>query len=234
MNTRLSRITGVCILSLVLVIPASAATITVGSEVGVMVIDSNDMGVVTPTGPDSFRWQGNMTNAPMGWGLNWDLNIDTDPSVTGVSAFTNMMGVTANFTLNVSANSTIGIAAPTVSGASTISVLDTNGDGATMAALVADAIYDAQIQGNSQQTLFADPFSLVALPNNVNQTGTAWGPQASTVPLAFGDSFGIFHDFSLTAGDQATVNSSFFIVPEPATAMLLIFGAAGVMVRRRR
>jgi len=199
-----------------------------------MVINSDEMGQVTPTGAGSFRWQGSMANAPLGWALDWDLNIDTDPSITGVAAFTNMMPGTTNFTYNVSALSTVAIAAPTVNGASTITVLDTNNDGATMAALVADAIYDATMGGVSQQMLFVDPFSLVAPVAGVNFTGSSWGPQPATGPLAIGDVFGVFHDFSLTAGDQATLNSSFFIVPEPATAMLLVIGTASMLIRRRR
>jgi hypothetical protein len=222
-----------CALGLFLVAPVFGATIEIGSPMGTMVIDSSEYGQTTDLGPDHFRWQGNMSNLDMGWAIDWDLTIDLDPFVTGVSAFTNLMAGTANFTYNISANSTEAIAFPTVNGASTISVLDTNGNGATMAALAGSSIYDAHILAVSQQSLFDHPFSLVAAPFGVNQTGTSWGPQAATGPIGIGDLFGIDHEFSLTGNDQATINSSFFIVPEPASGLLVLLAAAGLIRRRR-
>jgi hypothetical protein len=212
----------------------SAAVIEIGSSVGTAIIDSDSMGTVTPTGPDSFNWQGFWSNQTMGWEIDWNLDIDTDPSITGVTGITNLMPNTANFTFNISANSSIGIPAPLVNGASTITVLDTDADGATMAALAGSSIYDAVIVASSQQTLFNDPFSLVAPPGGVDFAGTAWGPQASTVPLNLGDLFGINHLFSLSSQDQATVNSSFFInVPEPATFSVVALGGLMLLSRRR-
>lgn len=210
----------------------SAAIIEIGSTVGTMTLDSSSVGTVTPTGLDSFNWTGFMSNPTMGWEIDWNLNIDTDPQITGVTSVTSLMPNTANFTFNISALSTVGIAAPTVSGASTITVLDTNANGATMGALTGGSLYDALIAASSQQTLFNDPFSLVAPPNGIDFAGAAWGPQASTVPLGLGDVFGINHSFSLTSQDQATVNSSFFIVPEPATFGIVALG--GLMLLRRR
>ncbi len=229
------RITLVAALgALIVPVFAQAAEITVGSNIGTVVLDSNSVGMVTDIpGTDAFQWTGNMTNSTMGWGLNWDLIIDPDPSISGVAAFTNLAGVTMNFTYNVSANSTIAIANPIVDGTSTITLVDNGNNGATMAALAGDSIYRAFIQASTQETLFDDPYSLVAPPNGFDLDGANWGPQAATVPLAFGDVFGINHDFSLTAGDQASVNSDFNIVPEPATMMLLVFGGMSLIRRRR-
>jgi hypothetical protein len=211
---------------------AQFATIEVGSPMGTMTLDSSEVGEVTPTGERSFNWVGSMMNVSMGWQLDWNLDISSNPQVTGVAAFTNLLPGTSNFTYNISSLSSVSFASPTVSGASTISVLDTNNDGATMGAPVGGSIYDAFIVASTQQTLFDDPFSLVAPAQGVNQTGTAWGPQASTVPLAIGDLFGINHSFTLTSQDQATVNSSFFVVPTPASLGILVLG--GIAVTRRR
>ena len=224
----------VALSALILPSMVQAAEITVGSDIGTVVLNSDNVGNVSDIpGTDAFQWTGNMMNTNMGWGLNWDLIIDPDPSISGVAAFTNLSGVTMNFTYNVTANSTIAIASPTVDGTSTITLVDNGNNGATMAALTGDSIYRAFINAATQETLFDDPYSLVAPANGFDLDGANWGPQAATVALAFGDVFGINHDFSLTAGDQATVNSDFNIVPEPATMMLLVLGGVSLIRRRR-
>ncbi len=205
---------------------------TVGSPLGTVTVSSNQVGEVTEGTDGTLRWTGSMTNTELGWGLDWDFEVNGDPFITGVAGFTNLMGAAADFSFDLSTASTATIAAPTVSGASTITVLDVNADGATMAALGGDSIYRAFIEATTEQTLFADPYSLVAPAGGVNFDGTTWGPQAGSVGITIGDMFGIDHDFNLSAGDQATLNSSFFIVPEPATLSLLVLG--GLLATRRR
>ena|GEM_PF-2402707 len=243
--------TGV-LLAGVLVTGADAVVITVGSDAGPLQLDSNLVGQVTANVDGSVRWQGALQRADLGWGLNWDLTINEDPvfgivpslttlvgpppslSVSGVSGFTNLLGATANFTFNISAVSSIGAGLTTQNGASTISVLDTGTDGAVMAALAGGSIYDAVINGVSQQQLFIDPFSLNAPPSSVDFTGATWGVLPAG-PIAIGDVFGINHTFSLTGGDQATVNSSFFInIVVPTPGSFVLFGLAGLVVMRRR
>jgi PEP-CTERM motif len=221
-----------------LIVPAlaRAAEITVGSNMGTMVLNSDNVGSVDPiAGTDAFQWTGDMTNSAMGWGLQWDLVIDPDPSITGVASFTNLMGITMNFTYTVSANSTVAIPAPTVLGSSAITVTDgVSLGGATMSALAGDSVYNAFINAATQETLFDAAYTLVAPQFNSNSDNDSWGPQAATVPLFIGDTFGINHDFSLTPGDQATVNSNFYIIPEPATMTLLALAGVAVLRRRRR
>lgn len=235
-SRRFSLVIAICG-ALVAPLYVRAATIEVGPAGNTMTLSSNSAGTVNPIpGSDAFEWTGDMTNSAMGWHLNWDLTIDPDPSISGTASFTNITGATMNFTYTVSALSTEAILSPTVNGASTITVVDTDNDGATMASLPNDSIYDAFIQAASQQTLFnvnsANPYSLVAAPQGAAADVGIWGPQPATVPLAIGDVFGINHDFSLTPGDQATVNSNFFIIPEPTTLGLLVLGGM-VMLRRR-
>ncbi|MCB9853526.1 MAG: PEP-CTERM sorting domain-containing protein [Phycisphaerales bacterium] len=229
-----TAVAALAIVALFATLPATAAEIEVGSAMGTVTLNSDTVGTVDPiAGTDAFQWTGNMTNSTMGWGLTWDLTIDPDPGISGVAAFTNLTGVTMNFTYNVSALSTIAIGSPTVFGSSAITVTDgVSLGGATMSALTGDSIYNAFINAATQGTLFNDPYSLVAPQFGSNSDNASWGPQAATGPLAIGDTFGINHDFSLTPGDQATVNSNFFIIPEPATLGLLAFGGI-VMLRRR-
>jgi len=217
---------------------STAAILTVGSPNGVLSVDSANAGTRTPRpelGPDVFQWTGAMTRLNLGWDLSWDLTIDNDPSVSGVASFTNTMPGTANFTLNISSTSTVAIGSPLVNGASSITVLDTAADGATMSALTGGSIYDAVIGATSIQSLFSDPFSLVAPASQTNATFQNWGPFTSGTGIGIGQSFGINHFFSLTSGDQATINSSFFInIPTPGGAVVLSVIGLSIVSRRRR
>ncbi|RMH28791.1 MAG: hypothetical protein D6693_03010 [Planctomycetota bacterium] len=251
MSTRFAGLAGVVIAGLTCVTSARAVVITVGSEVGTLTLDSNLVGTVSANADGSIQWSGSMQRADLGWGLDWNLAINEDPiagvvpsfaaltgggpalSISGVAGFTNLLGATANFTFNVGAVSSLGAGVTTLNGASTITLLDTGTDGGVMAALAGGSIYDAVINGVSQQQLFIDPFSLNAPPSGIDFTGAVWG-KIPGGPIAVGDLFGINHAFSLTAGDQATVNSSFFINLIPSPGSVALFGVAGLVALRRR
>lgn len=205
---------------------------TVGTPLGQWSFTSSTQGTLEEQADGSLRWYGEVQRPDLGCDIEWDYLVDGDPYITGVANFTNVLGVTANFSFDISANSDVTIAAPTVFGASTITVLDVNGNGAQMDALAGDSIYRAFIVATTQETLFDAPYGLSAGPFGVDFDGLTWGPQPAIGGIVLGDIFGIDHDFSLTSGDQATLNSSFFIVPEPATVVLLLVG--GLVATRRR
>ena len=213
--------------------PSWAAIVaTVDSPIGTVQISSDVVGEMQSMADGSIRWSGNMSQPNLGWEAEWEYFLGGASSVAGWMVFTNQLAVPTDFTFDISAVSNVTFAEPVLSGASTISVLDTNSDGAAMTAVGDGAIYDAHIMDNSQRQLFADPFGLTAAAFSADGAGEAWGPEAATMGINEGDLFGVDHRFILTPGDQATVNSSFFIAPEPSALLLLGLGAT--LLRRRR
>ncbi len=207
---------------------------------------------VTTTGPDGTTTQtiagGSVTTLPDGvtqewrgtatqagsYSMQFDLVFDPDPSIAGSIALTNVAASTQTFTLNVSQPITSVPAGSSIFGASAISVSDANNSGgATVSAPTGSAIYTAFVNSNvTQKMLFVDPYSKsassiggVAVDSQSFSTGT------TTVPATI---MGIQHSFTLTAGDSATMNSTFTItVPEPCTLALAAIGGLGLVAVRR-
>jgi len=191
----------------------------------------------TTTLPDGVttNWKGTVTQ-PGAYTMQWDLLLDPDPTISGSIALTNAAASTQTFTLNVSQPIVPANAGSAIIGSSAISVSDANGSGGgTFGAPTGSAVYTAFINSNSvQKTLFPDPYSKsattiggVAVDSQSFSTGTT---------NALASIMGIQHSFTLTAGDSATMNSTFTItVPEPGTMALAALGALGlVFVRARR
>lgn len=207
---------------------------TIGSPEGEVTLTSDEVGDLIENPDGTLTWTGSYQHVDYGWGLDWDFNVDGDPSISGVAGFTNLLAVPANFSFDISANSDVTIISPSVNGASVITVLDTNSNGATMDAIAGDSVYDAFIMATSEHKSFVDPFGLIAPVNSIDFDNETWGPQpANSAAINVGDLFGLDHDFRLSAGDQATLNSSFFITPEPTTVLMLLAGA-GLALRRRK
>ena len=59
-------------------------------------------------------------------------------------------------------------------------------------------------------------------------------PEVSPLGIVAGDTFGLRHEFSLTPGDRVTIDSSFTIVPEPASSVVLMTTGLLLVLRRHR
>ena len=197
-------------------------------------------GTITDMPDGTQNWKGSVSQAGS-YTMQWDLLLDPDPSVSGSIALTNASAGTQTFTLNVSLPINPANQPPAGSatfGSSAISISDANGDStATLGAQTGSAIYTAYINANvTQKQLFTAPYSkLVSQPGGVAVDSQSFPPPV-TATTALATSLGIQHSFTLTAGDSATMNSTFTItVPEPCSLVLAGLGALGlVAVRARR
>ena len=166
-----------------------------------------------------------------------DLQIDSDPVVTGTTAVTNLFNTTQQFTL-VFTLPVLSMPLGTVTGGSHRgTVTDVDGDGATVATAPGSALYTALLDGANWQQLKVDPASFAAgsfgsatIPN------TSFGSPIPSLPgPAVLASIGIRLDFTLTAFDRASFTSNHVVnpVPEPAAGALVAFGLAMLAMRRR-
>lgn len=176
------------------------------------------------------------------WKCDWEVLADPDPFVQAFTAVTNQTAVTQTYTVTVS----LPIAPPVTPsslmlGSVAGSITDANGamhagSFATIGTSGASPIYTAYIDGVPIQALHNSPFSVtvgtafdsVVLPAaNFGIPVRIPGPAANV-------SIAIQLKFDLSPGDTASLTSVFdIIVPEPATAGLLMLGAV-VFARPRR
>ena len=197
---------------------AAAPLLEIGPLGSETTIDPGNGGTTlfVDNGDGTFDWEGAMT-MPM-WETTWDLLIDEDPGVSGVIGLKNTTGTTQTFTFNVSTGVSVSLpAGSTKSGSSTISVGDANFNStATLSAVTGGAMYNALVDGNLEHQLFQDPYSLVVSTFGGTTGATQSFTGVTTNALAV--SLGINHVFQLTAGDQATFNSTFEVIPLPSSA----------------
>jgi hypothetical protein len=166
-----------------------------------------------------------------------NIDVDSDPVVTGTTGVTNLFSstqqITLLFTLPIAP-----IPGATLSGGSYRgTVTDNNGDGATISAPTGSALYTAKIDGVNTQSLYPDPNSFSAGSfGSANIPSTNFG---SPIPSLLGGpaltSIGIQLDFNLTGLDSASFTSNHVVqpVPEPQTGALVAMGLALLALRRR-
>jgi hypothetical protein len=183
---------------------------------------------VLPDGTYNIQFYGYV---PGQWSALGSWTVDPDPFIAGLFAFTNQTANTSTFQIVVDLPG-VYLAGPTyMSGSIAGTVLDRNGNGATLAAPAGGAIYSAQIDGVTQHTLVNSPSFASAGPYEAN----AFGPESFShvVGPAVTQSLAIIHNFSLTGGDSTTMSSTFLVTPEPAT-ILLSFLVVGSLLPHRR
>ncbi|MEM8835590.1 MAG: hypothetical protein AAGD00_07200 [Planctomycetota bacterium] len=152
-------------------------------------------------------------------------------SLASALAVTNNSGSDQSYTVTTSAllsDGSVTGAFGSVSG----SVGDADFDGdASVSAPAGSSVYNGFVDGIDVLSALDDPFS-----QTVNTLGATapFGPGNDSVSGLAGvlTGFGIRNEFTLSAGDQATLNSTIALVPTPGAALVL--GVAGLAATRRR
>jgi hypothetical protein len=158
---------------------------------------------------------------------SWDSSYDIDPFVTNNFNVTNISGVTQIFEIVVTLPVVPTGPQTLMTGSIGLSVTNTASGGAALAD-TGVAVYRAQIDGSTEQTLFDPAFSLGCAPPFCSDSDNSGfvnilGPAATT-------DIAIRIRFSLSPGDSASGTSVFNIeaVPEPMTAVMIAMGLAGL------
>jgi hypothetical protein len=200
-------------------------------------LDSNNgYGTYTPLGDGRLTWDGAWSSENK-MKVDWDVLLDPDPGISGPVIVTNNFAVPATFNLFMLLP-TVGVypAGSTMFGSSSITVGDANFDGvASLSTVAGSAVYNALADGVLQRQLYPHAYSLLPVfgpPGSTNSETRTFSGELTTSALT--TEIGIRHHFTLSPGDSATANSSFFIVPEPSTCLLGIAGIALVVATARR
>jgi hypothetical protein len=233
---------------------ASAATLTIGWQTSTnsntyqaVYLDSSSDGNYVDEeanpdpktyGPDATidEWSGSYSNAYLT--VSYDIHFDEDPTVVSFFSLQNNSGFTNTFTMTVNQPVSPTIISSLGSGSTGFTLTAVN-PGATLDAPLGSALYNAQINGGTVQSLFpgtspsTPPLPVSTTPTNsttinANFSGQPEGP-ASII--------GIFNNFTLTNGDLASATSIFKIdaavAPEPASITLSLLGLLGIPLALR-
>jgi hypothetical protein len=221
-------------------LPGSTVVGSAGPQSGpttitAMMLDSNSASTtVSPDGNTVTFMNGSMTMAGM-WMWSWNsIILDRDPLVSFAGGFQNISGGPQDFVFSITTPISPALASTKYGGQTIVTLIDPGLSGAPLHLTIdssSNPAYQGQIDGSGVLNMLA-ALNLTTSGSSAFETQGQPGP--SIPGGAANSTIGILHRFNLTAGDQATFNSSFEVIPEPGTFALLATGLGGLALHRRR
>jgi hypothetical protein len=114
--------------------------------------------------------------------------------------------------------------------------LTTNADGGSLQSLAGLPVWQGLLDGSpaGPAALFWDPFDMTHTGLGSSSADSNFGLPGGAPGGLVVSTIGIEMNFSLTSLDQASITSVFNVVPIPGPGGLVVFAAAGLVIRRRR
>lgn len=183
----------------------------------------------SPVGGGTYNYDDSLVD--LDYTLSWDINVNPDPFVSGNIVITNTSAFTQEFDLTIILGSSDQFDATKMTG-SVSGGMTADADGGTLSSLQGSPVWSALIDGAPTVSFFDDPFSVSADPFNSANVGV--GNFSDLDGPGLQDTIAIRLAFSLTAGEQASFTSNFFVTNAPAPAGLAMLAVGGLIGRRRR
>lgn len=204
-------------------------------------VNSAYVGELAPNGvfDSTHQWwhyNGFASDLNTGVNLNFDLNADADPLISGNLTVENPFLPVVNVKLVV----TLPVA-PTLPNGSLMqgsaAVGLTTEGGGSLSTLAGKPLWRGMIDGSAvgpSASLFFDPFALTNASTGSSGTSGNFGAPFMVPGPAVLSSIGIEINFSITQNDQGSFTSVFYVIPAPGAIALLGFGGLIGTGRRRR
>jgi len=205
-------------------------------------VNGSYAGMLNPSGvynPSTGWWnyQGFATYLDSGVTLNFNLNGDPDPLISGNLTVENPSLPVVDITLVVTLPIAPLLSNSTMMQGSAAVGLTTDAGGGSLSTFGGEPLWQGLIDGvavGNSASLFFDPFALSNASLGSSGSSSNFGaPFMVDGPAVLSD-IGIRIHFSLTQNDQASITSVFYVIPAPGAIGLLAIGALGIGRRRRR
>ena len=198
-------------------------------------------GTLAPSGVynANFGWwsyNGFAQDLTSGVTLNYSLNGDPDPLISGNLTIQNSFLPTVDVTLLVTLPIAPQLGLGSEMQGSAAVGLTTDAGGGSLSTFGGKPLWQGMLDGTPVGTaaaLFFSPFALTNSSIGSSSSSDNFGIPFPAVGPPVLNSVGIEINFSLTQLDQASITSVFSVTPAPGVVGLLAIGALGVRRRRR-